>query len=128
MNRINFIMSLPAAGLAIDGTVPAKGDGFTHTFNDSTLRDASTIEKVKLAMLGEEFALSDAASPGEAVLWAAKRTGDPIFMRGFDALSHIPSTGEYAVAGAGSVWISGIQPPGNSDRRTGLLSLDGGST
>ena len=36
----------------------------------------------RLAMLGEEFALSDAASPGEAVLWAAKKTGDPLLMNG----------------------------------------------
>lgn len=40
----------------------------------------------RLAMLGEEFALSDAASPGEAVLWAAKRTGDPVLMNGFNEL------------------------------------------
>ncbi len=38
----------------------------------------------RLAMLGEEFALSDAASPGEAVLWAAKKTGDSTLMNGFD--------------------------------------------
>jgi unsaturated rhamnogalacturonyl hydrolase len=37
----------------------------------------------RLAMLGEEFALSDAASPGEAVLWAAKQTGDQALMDGF---------------------------------------------
>jgi unsaturated rhamnogalacturonyl hydrolase len=40
----------------------------------------------RLAMLGEEFALSDAASPGEAVLWAAKKTGDPGLMNGFNKL------------------------------------------
>lgn len=40
----------------------------------------------RLAMLGEEFALSDAACPGEAVLWAAKKTGDPVLMDGFDKL------------------------------------------
>ncbi len=40
----------------------------------------------RLAMIGEEFALSDAASPGEAVLWAAKKTGDPILMEGFNKL------------------------------------------
>jgi unsaturated rhamnogalacturonyl hydrolase len=40
----------------------------------------------RLAMLGEEFALSDAASPGEAVLWAAKKTGDAVLMNGFDRL------------------------------------------
>lgn len=38
------------------------------------------------AMLGEEFALSDAASPGEAVLWAANKTNDPILMNGFNRL------------------------------------------
>jgi unsaturated rhamnogalacturonyl hydrolase len=40
----------------------------------------------RLAMLGEEFALSDAASPGEAVLWAAKETNDPALMNGFNKL------------------------------------------
>lgn len=44
------------------------------------------MQKVKLAMLGEEFALSDAASPGEAVLWAAKKTGDQALMNGFNRL------------------------------------------
>jgi len=37
----------------------------------------------RLAMLGEEFALSDAAAPGEAVLWAARHTGDQNLMEGF---------------------------------------------
>lgn len=40
----------------------------------------------RLAMLGEEFALSDACSPGEAVLWAAKKTGDETLMIGFNKL------------------------------------------
>jgi len=41
----------------------------------------------RLAMNGsEESALSDAASPGEAVLWAAKKTGDPALMNGFNKL------------------------------------------
>jgi unsaturated rhamnogalacturonyl hydrolase len=40
----------------------------------------------RLAMLGEEFALSDAASPGEAVLWAARKTGDTVLMNGFERL------------------------------------------
>ncbi|MFH0990557.1 MAG: glycoside hydrolase family 88 protein [bacterium] len=40
----------------------------------------------RLAMLGEEFALSDACSPGEAVLWAANRTGDQTLMNGFQKL------------------------------------------
>ena len=37
-------------------------------------------------MLGEDVALSDAASPGEAVLCAAKKTGDPTLMNGFDKM------------------------------------------
>ena len=40
----------------------------------------------RLAMLGEEFALTDAASPGEALLWAAKKTGDPVLMDGFNKM------------------------------------------
>lgn len=40
----------------------------------------------RLAMLGEEFALSDACSPGEAVLWAANKTGDETLMNGFNKL------------------------------------------
>ncbi len=40
----------------------------------------------RLAMVGEEFALSDAASPGEAVLWAARKTGDQFLMTGFNSL------------------------------------------
>lgn len=40
----------------------------------------------RLAMLGEEFALSDAASPGEALLWAAKKTGDKNLYDGFNKL------------------------------------------
>ncbi|MFZ6033633.1 MAG: glycoside hydrolase family 88 protein [Melioribacter sp.] len=40
----------------------------------------------RLAMLGEEFALSDAASPGEAVLWAARKTGDENLFEGFSKL------------------------------------------
>jgi rhamnogalacturonyl hydrolase YesR len=43
-------------------------------------------EDGRLAMLGEEFALTDAASPGEAVLWAAKKTGDPVLMNGFNKM------------------------------------------
>lgn len=43
-------------------------------------------EDGRLAMLGEEFALSDAASPGEAVLWAARRTGDRTLKQGVDRL------------------------------------------
>jgi len=40
----------------------------------------------RLAMLGEEFALSDAASPGEAVLWAARETGDHTLKSAVDRL------------------------------------------
>ena len=40
----------------------------------------------RLAMLGEEFALTDAASPGGAVLWAAKETGDANLMDGHKRL------------------------------------------
>ncbi len=40
----------------------------------------------RLAMLGEEFALSDAASPGEAVLWAARKTGDQTLKSAVDRL------------------------------------------
>jgi len=40
----------------------------------------------RLAMLGEESALSDAAAPGEAVLWAARQTGDPVLLGGFNKL------------------------------------------
>jgi rhamnogalacturonyl hydrolase YesR len=38
------------------------------------------------AMLGEEFALTDAASPGEAILWAAKETGEEGLMNGYRRL------------------------------------------
>ncbi|HVO74959.1 MAG TPA: glycoside hydrolase family 88 protein [Ignavibacteriaceae bacterium] len=50
---------------------------------DAVLRQAPD---GRLAMLGEEFALSDAAAPGEAVLWAAKKTGDPLLMNGFNKM------------------------------------------
>jgi rhamnogalacturonyl hydrolase YesR len=50
---------------------------------DAVLRQS---QDGRLAMLGEEFALSDACSPGEAVLWAAKKTGDPVLMKGFEQL------------------------------------------
>jgi rhamnogalacturonyl hydrolase YesR len=50
---------------------------------DAVLRQS---QDGRLAMLGEEFALSDACSPGEAVLWAAKKTGDPFLMRGYEKL------------------------------------------
>jgi rhamnogalacturonyl hydrolase YesR len=50
---------------------------------DAVLRQS---QDGRLAMLGEEFALSDACSPGEAVLWAAKKTGDQTLMTGFNKL------------------------------------------
>ena len=50
---------------------------------DAVLRQS---QDGRLAMLGEEFALSDAASPGEAVLWAAKKTGDQGLMNGFNKM------------------------------------------
>ncbi|MGA9120651.1 MAG: glycoside hydrolase family 88 protein, partial [Bacteroidota bacterium] len=50
---------------------------------DAVLRQS---QDGRLAMLGEEFALSDAASPGEAVLWAAKKTGDPVLLNGFNRM------------------------------------------
>jgi rhamnogalacturonyl hydrolase YesR len=50
---------------------------------DAVLRQS---QDGRLAMLGEEFALSDACCPGEAVLWAAKMTGDQTLMNGFDKL------------------------------------------
>ena len=40
----------------------------------------------RLAMLGEEYALTDAAAPGESVLWAAKETGNPVLYGGFKRL------------------------------------------
>ncbi|MDX9881553.1 MAG: glycoside hydrolase family 88 protein [Prolixibacteraceae bacterium] len=50
---------------------------------DAVLRQK---EDGRVAMLGEEFALSDAASPGEAILFAAKLTGDEKLQAGFDKL------------------------------------------
>ncbi len=50
---------------------------------DAVLRQS---QDGRLAMLGEEFALSDAACPGEAVLWAAKKTGDPVLQAGFEKM------------------------------------------
>jgi len=50
---------------------------------DAVLRQSSD---GRLAMLGEEFALTDACSPGEAVLWAWKKTGDPTFQEAIEKL------------------------------------------
>jgi unsaturated rhamnogalacturonyl hydrolase len=51
---------------------------------DAVLRQSSD---GRLAMLGEEFALSDAASPGEAVLWAGRKTGDQVLISGFNKMT-----------------------------------------
>ncbi len=53
----------------------------------------------RLAMLGEEFALSDAALPGEALLWAAKESEDPFLLNGYKKLlayilNKAPRTGD----------------------------------
>jgi rhamnogalacturonyl hydrolase YesR len=50
---------------------------------DAVLRQS---QDGRLAMLGEEFALSDAACPGEAVLWASKKTGDKSLQAGFEKM------------------------------------------
>jgi rhamnogalacturonyl hydrolase YesR len=50
---------------------------------DAVLRQS---EDGRLAMLGEEFALTDACSPAEAVLWAGKKTGDQVYQHAFDKL------------------------------------------
>jgi len=50
---------------------------------DAVLRQK---EDGRVAMMGEKFALSDAASPGEAILFAAKLTGDEKLKTGFDKL------------------------------------------
>ena len=50
---------------------------------DAVLRQS---EDGRLAMLGEEFALTDACSPAEAVLWAAKKTTDEVYQKAFDKL------------------------------------------
>ncbi|HTY01837.1 MAG TPA: glycoside hydrolase family 88 protein [Bacteroidota bacterium] len=50
---------------------------------DAVLRQS---DDGRLSMLGEEFALSDAACPGEAVHWAARKTGDKTLQAGFDKM------------------------------------------
>lgn len=40
----------------------------------------------RLAMVGEDAALSDAASPGEALLWAVRKTNDPALMKAYEKL------------------------------------------
>ncbi len=50
---------------------------------DAVLRQAAD---GRLAMLGEDAALTDACAPGEAVLWAARATGDPVLLGGFHKL------------------------------------------
>ena len=46
---------------------------------DAVLRQR---EDGRMAMIGEDHPLTDAASPGEAVLWAARETGDQELMEG----------------------------------------------
>lgn len=50
---------------------------------DAVLREA---QDGRPAMLGEEFASTDAASTGEAILWAAKKTGDPNMTASYDKM------------------------------------------
>lgn len=50
---------------------------------DAVLRQS---EDGRMAMLGGENALTDAASPGEAVLWAARETGDQEMMKAHERL------------------------------------------
>lgn len=131
MNRRDFLVGLPVAGLALNSPPEVASSSATATSEPLSFKENSKLEKVKLAMLsmqratweqgvamqamlelgehelvilmakdavlrqskdgrlamlGEEFALSDAASPGEAVLWAARKTGDPVLMSGFEKL------------------------------------------
>lgn len=56
---------------------------------DAVLRQS---DDGRLAMLGEEFALTDACAPGEAVLWAAKKTGESSFEKAIEKLVHYIET------------------------------------
>lgn len=60
-----------------------EGDMVILMARDAVLRQS---QDGRLAMLGEEFALSDAACPGEAVLWAARKTGDKALQGGFEKM------------------------------------------
>ncbi len=85
---------------------------------DAVLRQS---EDGRVAMLGEEFALSDAASPGEAILWAAKKTGDRVLMNRFNKLlnyilNKAPRTSEgiiYHFTNVPQIWsdITYMLPP-----------------
>lgn len=85
---------------------------------DAVLRQS---QDGRLAMLGEEFALSDAASPGEAVLFAAKKTGDTALTDGFNkmldyVLNKAPRTKEgiiYHFTNIPQIWsdINYMLPP-----------------
>jgi rhamnogalacturonyl hydrolase YesR len=85
---------------------------------DAVLRQ---LKDGRLAMLGEEFALSDAASPGEAVLFAAKKTGNSVLMDGFNKmleyiLNKAPRTSEgiiYHFSNIPQIWsdINYMLPP-----------------
>ncbi len=131
MKRRDFLKGIPMAGLAVGMPGVLIGSKLEHLSESGSLKNDSTIQKVKmamlsmqratweqgvamqamlelgetdlvilmakdavlrqskdgrLAMLGEDVALSDAASPGEAVLWAAKETGDAALMNGFNKM------------------------------------------
>lgn len=85
---------------------------------DAVLRQS---QDGRLAMLGEDVALSDAASPGEAVLWAAKKTGDSTLMNGFNkmvdyVLNKAPRTSDgiiYHFTNVQQIWsdINYMLPP-----------------
>jgi unsaturated rhamnogalacturonyl hydrolase len=133
MNRRNFIISVPLAGVSIGTTGTLLYSCTDKSEETTSFKLISTIEKVKLAMLtmqratweqgvamqallesgdhelvilmakdavlrqsedgrvamlGEDHALTDAASPGEAILWAARETNDPVLMKGYEKLLH----------------------------------------
>lgn len=130
MNRRNFLVSMPVAGIAAGGAsflggclsdgkdscLFDKGDRMKKVIlamlsiqracweqgvamqallekgekelvilmaKDAVLRQAGD---GRLAILGEQHPLTDAASPGEAVRWAAAETGDEVLMKGFEKL------------------------------------------
>jgi rhamnogalacturonyl hydrolase YesR len=85
---------------------------------DAVLRQS---QDGRLAILGEDAELSDAASPGEAVLWAAKRTGESTLMNGFNkmvdyVLNKAPRTSDgiiYHFTNVPQIWsdINYMLPP-----------------
>lgn len=56
---------------------------------DAVLRQS---DDGRLAMLGEEFALTDACAPAEAVLWAAQKTGEQSFFTAIEKLTQYVET------------------------------------